>query len=157
MFNLDCHGQTSLKVSFVTFSLVFMKFRKLEKDYTEKTNNLISIKLKYFHCLSHFLHYETETVFKILFWNFHWTSSTRIQESSIDMWCILIGKHICLFFNSLVLLFKLSFLSAAEIASSDFNESKRSIIDRFVIKNCTFLIKLSVSYIKTKYIINIFW
>ena len=30
MLDLDCHGQTSLKVAFVMFDLVLMKFRKLK-------------------------------------------------------------------------------------------------------------------------------
>ena len=30
IFDLECHGQTSLKVIFVKFARVFMKFRKLE-------------------------------------------------------------------------------------------------------------------------------
>ena len=29
-FDLECHGQTSLKVVFVKFAHVFMKFRKLQ-------------------------------------------------------------------------------------------------------------------------------
>ena len=35
IFDLECHGQTSLKVVFVKFSHVFMKFRKLESLHME--------------------------------------------------------------------------------------------------------------------------
>ena len=35
IFDLECHGQTSLKVAFVKFAHVFMKFRKLESLYME--------------------------------------------------------------------------------------------------------------------------
>ena len=34
-FDLECHGQTSLKVAFVKFANVFMKFRKLESLHME--------------------------------------------------------------------------------------------------------------------------
>ena len=34
-FELECHGQTSLKVALVKFAHVFMKFRKLEGLHTE--------------------------------------------------------------------------------------------------------------------------
>ena len=37
--DLECHGQTSLKVAFVKFAYVFMKFRKLESLYMENTLN----------------------------------------------------------------------------------------------------------------------
>ena len=33
--DLECHGQTSLKVAFVKFAYVFMKFRKLESLHME--------------------------------------------------------------------------------------------------------------------------
>ena len=33
IFDLECHGQTSLKVAFVKFPHIFMKFRKLESLY----------------------------------------------------------------------------------------------------------------------------
>ena len=35
IFDLECHSQTSLKASFVTFAQVFMKFRKLESLHME--------------------------------------------------------------------------------------------------------------------------
>ena len=35
IFDLECHGQTSLKVAFVKFAHVFMKFRKLESLHME--------------------------------------------------------------------------------------------------------------------------
>ena len=35
IFELECHGQTSVKAAFVTFAHVFMKFRKLESLYME--------------------------------------------------------------------------------------------------------------------------
>ena len=35
IFDLECHGQTFLKVAFVKFALVFMKFRKLESLHME--------------------------------------------------------------------------------------------------------------------------
>ena len=35
IFDLECHGQTSLKVAFVKFTHVFMKFRKLENLHME--------------------------------------------------------------------------------------------------------------------------
>ena len=44
IFDLECHGQTSLKVAFVNFAHVFMKFRKLESLPMEKKT--IAIKKK---------------------------------------------------------------------------------------------------------------
>ena len=38
IFDLECHGETSLKVAFVKFTHVFMKFRKLESLHMEKTH-----------------------------------------------------------------------------------------------------------------------
>ena len=35
IFDFECHGQTSLKVAFVKFAHVFMKFRKLESLHME--------------------------------------------------------------------------------------------------------------------------
>ena len=35
IFDLECHGQTSLKVAFVKFTHVFMKFRELESLHLE--------------------------------------------------------------------------------------------------------------------------
>ena len=35
IFDLECHGQTSLKAAFVKFAHVFMKFRKLESFHME--------------------------------------------------------------------------------------------------------------------------
>ena len=35
IFDLECHGQTSLKVDFVKFAPVFIKFRKLESLHME--------------------------------------------------------------------------------------------------------------------------
>ena len=39
IFDLERHGETSLKVAFVKFAYVFMKFRKLESLYMENTLN----------------------------------------------------------------------------------------------------------------------
>ena len=36
IFDLECHVQTSLKVAFVKFAHIFMKFRKLESLHMEK-------------------------------------------------------------------------------------------------------------------------
>ena len=44
IFVLECHGQTSVKVELVMFTLVFMKFRKLRSLCREK-KSLISVKL----------------------------------------------------------------------------------------------------------------
>ena len=49
IFDLECHHQTSAIAELVMFALVFMNFRKLR--------SLISIKLRYFHYLSHSLFY----------------------------------------------------------------------------------------------------
>ena len=35
IFDLKCHGQTSLKVTFLAFGLIFMNFRKLESFHRE--------------------------------------------------------------------------------------------------------------------------
>ena len=54
------------------------------------------------------------------------------------MRCLSIGTHASSLFNSLALLFKLSFAGATEIEnlfSSDFNERATSIID---LQNCLF-------------------
>ena len=45
LFDLECHGQTSLIVAFVKFAQVFMKLRKLESLQTE-TKSSIAIKQK---------------------------------------------------------------------------------------------------------------
>ena len=47
IFDLECHGQASLKIAFVTFRLAFMKFRKL-KSLDLENKNLIAIKLSIF-------------------------------------------------------------------------------------------------------------
>ena len=66
IFDLKCHAQTPLKVVFVRFSIFFIKSKKL-KPSTEKTKTLTSIKLKYFHCLSHSLYHGAKIAFKKLF------------------------------------------------------------------------------------------
>lgn len=35
IFDLKCHGQTSVKVAFVIFGLIFIKFRKLKSLHRE--------------------------------------------------------------------------------------------------------------------------
>ena len=45
IFDLECHGQTSLKVAFVKFAHVFIKFRKLESLHMENKKP-ITIKQK---------------------------------------------------------------------------------------------------------------
>ena len=47
IFDLECHSQVSLKVTFVEFGLTFMKFRKLKGLHLEPKNP-ITIKLGIF-------------------------------------------------------------------------------------------------------------
>ena len=58
IFHLECHVQTSVKFELVMMvGFVFMKFRKFRSLYRE-TKSSISIKLKYFYCLSYSLFYR---------------------------------------------------------------------------------------------------
>ena len=62
---LSFHGQPSVKVELIMFELVFVKFRKLRTLYRENKSS-ISIKIRYFNCLSHSLSFFnwTKAVFK---------------------------------------------------------------------------------------------
>ena len=65
-FDLECHGQSSLKAALVIFGVVLKKFRKLKSVHRE--NKRLDVhKFRDFHCLSENYH-GTEIVFKILFW-----------------------------------------------------------------------------------------
>ena len=66
IFDLECHGQTSLKAAFVMFGLVLRKFRKL-KSVDQENKKLNLYKFRYFHCLSNSLYHGAEIVFKISF------------------------------------------------------------------------------------------
>ena len=66
IFDLECHGQTSLKAALVMFGVVLKKFRKLKSVHREN-KRLDFHRFRYFHCLSENYH-GTEIVFKILFW-----------------------------------------------------------------------------------------
>ena len=78
-FDLKSYGQTSVKIVFVMFGLVFMKFKKFKCLHQEK--NLISIKLRYFHYLSNSLLCEVKTIFKLLFPIFDWRHQIGIEKS----------------------------------------------------------------------------
>ena len=54
IFDLECHVQTSVKDELIMFRLVFMKVRKLRGLCRGKKIS-ISIKLRYFYCLSNSL------------------------------------------------------------------------------------------------------
>ena len=54
---------------------------RFHEIYTEKRKNSISIKFRYFHCLSHSPLYGTKTV--LLFWIFNWRDQIGIRERSI--------------------------------------------------------------------------
>ena len=56
-FDLEFHGQASVKIELAMVGLVFMKFRKSREVSTEKKKSSISIKIWYFHCLSNSLFY----------------------------------------------------------------------------------------------------
>ena len=73
---------TVVKVAFVMFGYVSKKFRKLESLHRGK-KALISINLKYFHCLSHGLYNGAKIIFKILFYFFDWHHQIEIRERSI--------------------------------------------------------------------------
>ena len=49
MFDLECHGQTSVKIELLMFGLVSMIFRKLRSLYREN-EKLDPVKLRYFNC-----------------------------------------------------------------------------------------------------------
>lgn len=51
---------------------------------TKKIKRSISIKLRYFPCLSHFLFREKKIVFKILFWIFDWRHQIGILDRSVN-------------------------------------------------------------------------
>ena len=82
IFDLECHGQTSLKIPFLMFGYIFMKFRKL-RCFRLENKKLDCHKTQYFHYISHSLFYGAKC-----YLNF----SKCCSEFSIDMIRLAFGK-----------------------------------------------------------------
>ena len=80
IFYIDCDDQTSLKAVFVRFFHFFIRFEKLKTLYWTK-KAFISIKFRYFHCLSRSLCHLANFFGKVIL-NFWWRHPIRIQEIS---------------------------------------------------------------------------
>ena len=83
IFDLECHGQTSFTVAFVMFPS-FSWILEYWKASTGKIKNLITIKLRYFNCISHSLFFWTK-VFSKIFVISYWCHQIGIRERSITV------------------------------------------------------------------------
>lgn len=83
-----CHSQISLKMTFIVFSLAFMKIRKLKSLQKTSILDIFTITLRHFHYVSHsvfYPHYGDKIVSKMSLWFFYQHRQTGIRERSIGI------------------------------------------------------------------------